>query len=237
VSESPMGSLDLLMLSSQAALALRCVGNPDEGIAAGYKFLRKRPPQDAGDDQAVRIARLMSVAGERRADLLHFLWSRPKSVSVLNRPDDGTEELTEPDPEARRLYEQVINARRGVKHRDMMGDGFGSFRVALRECAGHFGGRWTKGKGGWIRFKPKGLPEKVRGLIDYPLEVPVLFPIEVGKEPWSLWRICCAFAEQYVRIYEHPDRYGVWGHDLADLWIERLAYYPKHRLIWPTIGS
>ena len=39
------------------------------------------------------------------------------------------------------------------------------------------------------------------------------------------------------RIYEHPDRYGVWGHDLADLWIEGLAYYPKHRLIWATIGS
>jgi hypothetical protein len=233
-----MGSLDLLTLSAQAALALRCTGDPEDGIIAGYKFLRKRPPRDGGENQAVRIARLMSVAGERRADLLHFLWSRPKSVSVLNRPDDERAEgLAEPDPEARRLYEQVINSRRGVKHRDMMGDGFGSFRVALRECAGHFGGRWVKSKGGWIRFKPEGLPERVRGLINYPLEVPVLFPIEVGKEPWSLWRICCAFAEQYVRTYEHPDRYGVWGHDLADLWIEGLAYYPKHRLIWATIGS
>ena len=77
----------------------------------------------------------------------------------------------------------------------------------------------------------------VRGLIDYPLERPCLFTINVGEEPWSVWDVCCAFAEQYARIYEQPERYGVWGHDLSDLWIERLLYFPEKKLIYPHMGS
>ena len=86
-------------------------------------------------------------------------------------------------------------------------------------------------------FKPQGLPATVRGLIDYPLEVPVLFPIEAGPEPWPLWDICCAFAAQYVKIYEQPERYGVWGHDMADLWIDQMDYYPDHELFHAVMGS
>jgi hypothetical protein len=81
------------------------------------------------------------------------------------------------------------------------------------------------------------MPETVRGLIDYPLDKPVLFSIEVGKPPWYLWDILTAFADEYVRIYQQPARYGVWGHDLSDLWIERLFYYPERRLIYPFVGS
>jgi hypothetical protein len=40
-----------------------------------------------------------------------------------------------------------------------------------------------------------------------------------------------------VRIYERPDRYGIWGHDIGDLWIEGLEYYPKEQLIYAQIGS
>lgn len=239
MSESAMGPVDLLTLSAQAALAMRCTDDVEVGIAAGYKFLRKRPPKDGGDDQAVRIARLVSIAGERRADLLQFLWTRPKNQVVLEKvyQQEPAEELIEPEPEAQWLYDKVINTRRKVKQREMMADGLGSFNVSLRECTGGFGGRWVQKKAGWLRYKKDGLPEKVRGLIDYPLEVPVLFPIEVGPEPWSLWRICCAFAEQYVRIYNHPDRYGVWGHDMADLSITGLTYYPDHLLIYPGMSS
>jgi hypothetical protein len=48
VSEAPIGSVDLLTLSAQAAPALRCTGDPEGGIIAGYKFLRKRPPRRTG---------------------------------------------------------------------------------------------------------------------------------------------------------------------------------------------
>jgi hypothetical protein len=235
--ETGMGSVDLLYLSASAALGLRCNGDPEAGIAEGYKFLGRRPPRDKDDALAVRIARLICGAGERRADQLQFLWGRPKYQALLEQEEsqEPEEELIEPDPEAERLYKVVC--RRRVKKREMLADGFGGFHVSLRECAGGFGGRWVQRKSGWMRYKPDGLPERVRGLIDYPLEVPALFPIEVGKEPWSLWRICCAFADQYVRIYEHPDRYGVWGHDLADLCIESLDYYPNHQLIFPRMSS
>jgi len=57
----------------------------------------------------------------------------------------------------------------------------------------------------------EGLPTTVRGLIDYPLERPSFFTVDVGPAPWSVWNICCAFAEQYARIYEQPEKYGVWG--------------------------
>lgn len=83
----------------------------------------------------------------------------------------------------------------------------------------------------------EGLPTTVRGLIDYPLERPCLFTIHAGEEPWSVWDICCAFAEQYTRIYEQPEKYGIWGHDLTDLWIERLLYFPEKGLIYPHVGS
>ena len=70
-----------------------------------------------------------------------------------------------------------------------------------------------------------------------PSERPCLFTVDVGEEPWSVWDICYAFAEQYARIYEQPEQYGIWGHDLSDLWIERLLYFPEKRLIYPHVGS
>jgi hypothetical protein len=51
------------------------------------------------------------------------------------------------------------------------------------------------------------LPLTVRALIDYPVQVPVLFTIETGSPPWSVWDICNAFADQYARIYERAE---VW---------------------------
>src|SRR5262245_51716956 len=135
--------------------------------------------------------------------------------------------------------------------REMMGR-FPAFSVAEKRVNGYFGGRTviireglrlTAEQAGVLRASDtieaenEELPTSVRGLIDYPLERPSLFPISVGEAPWSLWDICCAFAEQYVRIYEEPEQYGVWGHDLSDLWIERLLYFPEKDLIYPHMGS
>jgi hypothetical protein len=235
-----MDPTDLLMLAAQAANAMRHLESPEAGLALGYKFLRKRPPKgDADDPLPVRVARLCCAAGGRRADLLRHLWSQPKSVVVLNRPDDeGDEAPVEPDPEAQRIYDKLINSRRKVKRRDMFEGGFPSFELIRRQGGGSFGGRWVRqGRSAFMKYKLDGLQERVRGIIHYPLEVPVLFPIEVGPEPWSLWDVCCAFADQYVRIYEHPGRYGVWGHDLSDLAITGLTYYPDHELIDADISS
>jgi hypothetical protein len=77
----------------------------------------------------------------------------------------------------------------------------------------------------------------VRGLIDYPLDQPVVFSIDLKSEMWYLWDILSAFSDQYARIYEDAERFGVWGHDLDDLWIDRLVYYPQKQLIYPYLSS
>jgi hypothetical protein len=230
-----MDPSDLLQLAAQAAQAIRCAGDLDTGLASGYQFLGLPAPKDRKDPPALRIVRLMHAAGDRKADLLRHLWALRKSeVLLANRPaEEPTEELLEPDAEALRLH-RVINSSK-YKRIDILG-GFPSFSIVGRMVAGTYGGKWVS-SGGWTKYKPEGLPETVRGLITYPLAAPVVFPINVGKEPWLIWDICCAFAEQYARIYEHPRRHGVWGHDIGDLWLEGLIYFPKEKLIHAYIGS
>jgi hypothetical protein len=230
-----MDPTDLLMLAAQAANVLNLWGDHEAGLAAGYRFLRKRPPRDRAEPTAVRIARLVCAAGERKAELLHFLWEQLGKVPKRTETDAPEEDLLPPDAEAERLY-KVVQSKR-VKRRNMLPDNFVGFHLALRQAGGRFGGRFVTDKQGWSRFKPEGLPSSVRGLIHYPLAGPVLFPIETGPEPWSVWDICCKFAGQYMRIYEHAERYGVWGHGLSDLWIEGMTYYPDHRLIEVHMGS
>jgi hypothetical protein len=176
---------------------------------------------------------------------------------LLNRPKKGWGGAVEPGAaadeadaaEAEELLEYVEEEEESA--RDVMGD-FPSFSVARKSVSGFFGGRTIiirKGKrlteeqagemraGDAIEMEKEGLPATVRVLLDYPFERPCLFTVEVGEEPWSVWDVCCAIADQYARIYEEPDRYGVEGHDLGDLWIEGLYYYPEKRLIYPHIGS
>jgi hypothetical protein len=250
-----METVDLLTMAVIAARMLRRAGDPEAVLAGAYAVLEQRPPPDQGDDLAVRVARLMVAAGANRPDVLDFI--RQNGHGLLNRPladDAGPDEGAGPtgaDPEALRLQE-LVNDEEGLQGRSMFDDRFPQFHVAGRSVSGSFGGRTvilrdgrrlTPEEAGELQAddgfacEPEGLPLTVRGLIDYPVEVPVLFQIETGRDPWSLWEICCAFADQYAKIYEQPKRYGVWGHDLNDLWIEGLVYYPKEQLIYPLMGS
>src|SRR5262249_51886020 len=150
-----------------------------------------------------------------------------------NRPAKGWGGAVEPaaaedeeeDEEAAELVDYAEEEEESA--RDVMGD-MPAFSVAQRRGSGYFGGRpivIRKGKrlteekagelqpGDQMTMEQEGLPTTVRGLIDYPLEKPCLFTINIGEEPWSVWDICCAFADQYARIYEQSEKYGVWGHD------------------------
>ncbi|HTU90437.1 MAG TPA: hypothetical protein VMF69_10210 [Gemmataceae bacterium] len=250
-----MDPVDQLTMAVQAAQALRTAKNPEEVLAGAYSVIEKPVPADAGEPMAVRIARLMAWAGEHRRELLDFLEQHARGP-FLNRLPGGWGESEKDeaerheDPEAASLLERVESDE--AKGRDMFADTFPPFSVAGRRIEGTFGGRTlierngqrlTQEEAGEIQggdgiyFEKEDLPVTVRGLIDYPLETPVLFTIEVGEEPWSLWDICCAFADQYAKIYETAERYGIWGHDITDLWIERLVYYPEQRLIYPFMGS
>ncbi len=251
-----MDPVDQLTMAVQAAQALRTAEDAEAVLAGAYSVVEKAAPADAAEPMAVRIARLIALAGEHSRELFDYLEQHARGP-FLNRLPGGwgkapaeEEAKVEEDPEAAHLLE-IVEADEAAG-RDMFGDGFPPFSVARRRIEGVFGGRSIierEGKrltqeeageiqaGDRIDFEKEGLPVAVRGLIDYPLETPVLFTIEVGEEPWSLWDICCAFADQYAKIYETPQHYGVWGHDIADLWIESLVYYPEQRLIYALMGS
>ena len=250
-----MDPVDQLAMAVQAAQALRTAEDPEAVLAGAYSMIETPAPADAGEPMAVRIARLVASAGAHRRELLDFLEQHARGP-FLNRLPGGWGETEEDeaqlqkDPEAVSFLEIVESEE--AKGRDMFAGEFPPFSVARRQIEGSFGGRTIIERDGQrlteveaaemkagdsIRFEKEGLPVSVRGLIDYPLGTPVLFNIEVGEEPWSLWDICCAFADQYARIYETPERYGVWGHDITDLWIENMTYYPEQRLIYPLMGS
>jgi hypothetical protein len=251
-----MDPVDVLTVAGHAAQLIRSGKDPEKIIRGAYKALKLPRPDDGEDSLALRIVRLTEDAGAEREKLMQYL-NKHSGPLPLNRPPKGWGGAVEPaaattpadDVEAEKLVEYVEEQEESA--RDMSGD-FPSFSVAQKQVSGFFGGRTiitrkgkrlTEEQAGEIRegdafsMEKEGLPKTVRGLIDYPLERPCLFEIEVGEEPWSLWDICCAFADQYARIYEEPEKYGLWGHDLTDLWIERLLYYPKKRLIYPHIGS
>jgi hypothetical protein len=249
-----MDPVDVLTVAVHAAQLIRSGTDPEKALAGAYKALRIKRPDDGDDPLAVRIARLADAAGAKRDKLIKFL-DKQAGPLPLNRPEKGwggaVESAAAEDEEADPEAEELVNYVEEESAREMMGD-FPAFSVAQKRVSGYFGGRTIiirKGKrltekqagelrtGDEIETETEGLPTAVRGLIDYPLERPCLFTINVGEEPWSVWDICCAFAEQYARIYEQPEKYGVWGHDLTDLWIERLLYFPEKRLIYPHVGS
>jgi hypothetical protein len=251
-----MDPVDVLTVAVHAAQLIRSGNDPEETLVGAYRELRLERPDDGDDPLAVRIARLADAAGAERDKLIEFLHKQAGPLP-LNRPKKGWGGAVEPaaaeSEEADAEAEELVNYAEAEEEsaREMMGD-FPAFSVAERRIGGYFGGRTiiirkgqrlTKAEAGEIRagdaitMEKEGLPTTVRGLIDYPLDRPYLFTLEVGEEPWSVWDICCAFAEQYARLYEQPEKQGIWGHDLSDLWIERLFYFPEKRLIYPHVGS
>jgi hypothetical protein len=251
-----MDPVDVLTVAVHAAQLIRSGSDPEKALAGAYRALRLNRPDDGDDPLAVRIARLAYAAGPKRDKLIEFL-NKQAGPLPLNRPKKGWGGAVEPAAaeieEANAEAEELLNYAEAEEEsaREMMGD-FPSFSVAERRVSGYFGGRTiiirrgkrlTQEQAGELRegdafdMESEGLPTTVRGLIDYPLERPCLFTINVGEEPWSVWDICYAFAEQYARIYEQPEKYGIWGHDLSDLWIERPLYFPEKRLIYPHVGS
>lgn len=251
-----MDPVDVLSIAGHAAQLIRSGGDPEETLTGAYVALNLEPPDDGADALPVRIARLVNAAQERREALFEFLSAKAGPLP-LNRPKQGWSGAVEPamaaDLPSQREAEELLDYIEAEVEspRDVLGE-FPSFSIAKRRIGGTFGGRTVVVRGGKripvdkagdlragdaLEFENEGLPTIVRGLIDYPLERPCLFEIRVGDEPWSIWDLCTAFADQYARIYESPTTYGVWGHDLSDLWIEKLLYFPEQKLLYPHIGS
>jgi hypothetical protein len=221
-----MDPVDILSFSVTVAQMIRSSRDPEATLAAGFRLVAT-PPPDPTEPFAVRVARLVTAAGVDRRNLLDHLQAHSGPLPLNRKLADPNAELVEPDAEAVRLLEYVEqNEGEGVS---IFGEcPFRYFNIATRSAGGFYEGEDPE-------HDP--LPASVRCLIDYPLEVPVLFTIEAEKGWWNLWDICLAITDQYVRVYEQAERYGVWGHDLTDLAIENLLYYRRERLIYPHIGS
>lgn len=250
-----MDPVDQLTMAVRAAKALRATEDLEAVLMAAYRIIEIPQPHDFADAPAVRIARLTALAGEHSRELFDYLEQQARGPFLNRLPGswgESKQDESERQVDAEAIAFVEIVASEEAKGSDMFADGFPPFSVAERSISGFFGGRSVIERNGQrlleeeagpiqegdrLDFEKEGLPVSVRGLIDYPLETPVLFTIEAGEEPWSLWDICCAFADHYAKIYASPERYGVWGHDIDDLWIERLVYFPDQRLIYPLMGS
>jgi hypothetical protein len=255
--KAELSSVDALTMAVFAAGILRSSGDPEVALANAYAALSLEPPERS-TPLAIRIVQLILDAGRDRRRLHDYLrriegplaWDRPPS-----RPDQEVE-LVDEDEEARRFVEMLKKRELGPGHsmfwRSDPCPYFPSFRLLERSAVLWFDGPAVVLRNGqelpapeavppqtgdeWS-CKPLELPKKVRGLIDYPFEVATLFDIETTDNPWDVWDICCSFADQYMKLYERPEKYGIWGADLSSLWIEDLLYYPDHHLIYPRVGS
>jgi hypothetical protein len=252
-----LSSVDVLTMALSAAGILRSSGDPEAALANAYAALGLEPPQGS-DPLPVRIVQLILDAGADRKHLCNYLrriegplaWDRPQTS-----PDQQVVLIRE-DKKARRYAQLLKHNQLGPGHsmfwRSDAYPYFPSFRLLERSSVLWFHGPTVvlrKGRelsareaappktGDKWSCQSLELPEKVRGLINYPFEVATLFEIETRGSPWNVWDICCSFADQYLKLYECPERYGIWGDDLSSLWIEDLHYYPDHQLIHPVVGS
>jgi hypothetical protein len=231
-----MDPVDVLEFATDAARMIRSSAAPEVLLEEACRLVGV-PLGEPGDSLAVQVTRLVEESGEKRQDLYEFLRAR-RGTLYLNRHNEGwgtspgavEGDVYEPDSEIPELLASLNSDQVRGRRANLLRQGPWPFAVGRREIVHYIEGELEGG--GFV-----DLPDTARALIDYPLEKPVLFEFKTGREGWYLWDVLTAFADQYARIYQQPERFGVWGHDLSDLWIELLYYYPDLRLIYPTVGS
>ena len=74
---------------------------------------------------------------------------------------------------------------------------------------------------------------KRKTYLSYPLGVAVEVNIVNGN---SIGKILWQLAQAYKEIYVDPDKYGVWGHGMRDLYFENIRIY-NNQVIEVSIGS
>jgi hypothetical protein len=218
-----MNPVDTLTIASNFAQRIRCCDDFEQAISACYAALGIPQPQDADDRIALRIVRIVDAASGRQ-DVLNEALANQPGTGLLNRRGNAAEALHSPDPAIQSLLDQV---HEGEGEAVELWPDMPCFGLADRSFD-HF-----------IEIDVVGqkLPAKVSCILDYPLNSPVMFDIELGEDSWSAKDICNAIADKYSAIYSNPEGYGIWGHDMLDLVIEGLQYIPDKNLIYAEIGS
>lgn len=223
-----MDAIDVLTMAIDVARMIRSTAAPDATLRAAFELIGK-PVGDETEPMSVRVTRLVQGADHLRGELNEWLRTQ-RGPLYLNRPlaNGAGPHAGGPDPETRALIEYVESEEAERTGIDLFGEHFCPYKIGSREIVSYID---LEDRDGVEQ------PKVVRGLIDYPIHQAVSFSIDLKSDMWYLWDILAAFSDQYDRIYERAEEFGVWGHDLDDLWIDRLIYYPQRQLIYPFISS
>src|SRR5690349_4298052 len=77
---------------------------------------------------------------------------------------------------------------------------------------------------------------KINIVLDYPLDHEYTFEMQRAGG-WTLHDILLEVRTLYLNIYRNPDKYGVWGHGIGDLMVERMFVSKDRRTITFFVGS
>ena len=217
-----MDTVDIITMATTAAQLIRSSGKPDEVLASSYALLGLTEVETS-DAWSLRVVRLMELAGERRREVLNHLTehSGPLPGNRTFRYDVSLQNAAA--PEAIRLLD-VVNGE-VAEFVDLL-ESPPWYKIAERKITLSYNSEDAETP-----------TMRVRCLLDYPIDVPIVFEIDLDAISWDYASICGAISDAYIAIYEKPERYGVSMHDITDLVIEGLHYYPGEKLIYPVIGS
>lgn len=73
--------------------------------------------------------------------------------------------------------------------------------------------------------------------LTYPLSVEPRFKVKTGKNGMGTQALVHKIAKAYEKIYKNPEGYGIWGHDISDLYIEQICVNYKTKKIDVSMGS
>lgn len=168
-----MDPVDVLTMSVDVARMIRSAADPEQVLGEACQLVGC-PAGDGTEPLSLRGTRLVELAGERRSELHEFL-SQRRGPLYLNRPmaaSDQAEDADshEPDPEIEELLEYVESDEAEESALDRLGETACPYSVGSRALVRY------------IDFENVTLPKVVRGLIDYPLERPVLFSIDLKSD-------------------------------------------------------
>ena len=205
---------DVLARANLYASMLRASPAPAECLA---ELLRHFAQATQADPPYVSLPRLAAGCADQHKSIIAFLRER-RRTTLLNRPPSAAPTAPAASEEALRLAALVQNpATEGIV---LFPDApaYSLFSRAVSCFAEDL----------------FDFPPDTRLLVTYPLSTPQVFPVSCRCDYAS---VADAVADAYTTIYSAPERFGVRGHDLSNLVLEKVWYIAEERLLYPSIGS
>jgi hypothetical protein len=73
--------------------------------------------------------------------------------------------------------------------------------------------------------------------ITYPLSEEYTCQVKSGKKGLGFHGIVNAICRAYHHVYRNDNKYGIWGHDMCDLFLERITVDHNKKTIEISVGS